>query len=94
MGPGPHFTGPSLGDLSPGQSCRIVALHGRGPIRQRLMDLGLVPHMTVSVVRRAPLGDPIQVQAGDAVVTLRRAEAARVEITCEAAAGPADSADG
>jgi len=69
-----------LNDIAPGGTCRIVALHGRGAVRQRLMDLGLVPNMSVSVMRRAPLGDPIQVRADDTFVTLRRAEAARIEI--------------
>ncbi|KAA5606529.1 ferrous iron transport protein A [Roseospira marina] len=79
-GPGPHFAGASLGDIAPGGDCQIVALHGRGAIRQRLMDLGLVPNMSVTVVRRAPLGDPIQVRADETFITLRRAEASRVEV--------------
>ncbi|MBB4286604.1 Fe2+ transport system protein FeoA [Roseospira goensis] len=44
------------------------------------MDLGLVPNATVEVVRRAPLADPIEVRVADTFVTLRRAEAARIEV--------------
>nr|WP_184435589.1 FeoA family protein [Roseospira goensis] len=76
----PAFEGRSLNDLAPGDRCRIFALHGRGAIRHRLMDLGLVPNATVEVVRRAPLADPIEVRVADTFVTLRRAEAARIEV--------------
>lgn len=79
-GAGPHFTGPSLNDLKPGNTARIRALHGRGPIRQRLLDLGLVPGATITVIRCAPLRDPIEVRVGDSFLTLRRAEAVRIEV--------------
>jgi len=74
------FEGPSLNDVPPGERCRIVALHGRGPIRHRLMDLGLVPNACLEVVRSAPLDDPVEVRLDDAFVTLRRAEAARIQV--------------
>ncbi len=44
------------------------------------MDLGLVPNAVVEVVRRAPLADPIEIRLEDAFITLRRTEAARVEV--------------
>lgn len=72
--------GQSLNEIRPGGVCRIHALHGRGAIRHRLMDLGLVPNAPLEVVRSAPLDDPIEVRVGDTFVTLRRAEAARVEV--------------
>jgi ferrous iron transport protein A len=76
----PAFEGRSLNDIPPGETIRIFALHGRGAIRHRLMDLGLVPNATVEVVRCAPLADPIEVRVSDTFVTLRRAEAARIEV--------------
>jgi len=79
-GDGPHFEGRSLNDIPPGQSCRIFALHGRGAIRQRLMDMGFVPNTTLTVMRSAPLNDPIEVKAGATLVSVRRAEAARIEV--------------
>jgi ferrous iron transport protein A len=45
-----------------------------------LLDLGLVPNAEVEIVRRAPLADPIEVRLGDSFLTLRRNEAARVEV--------------
>jgi len=44
------------------------------------MDLGLVPNACLEVVRSAPLDDPVEVRLDDAFVTLRRAEAARIQV--------------
>jgi len=74
------FDGHSLNDVPPGEHCRIVALHGHGPVRHRLMDLGLVPNARLEVVRSAPLDDPVEVRIDDAFITLRRAEAARIQV--------------
>lgn len=79
-GGAPAFEGRALSDLDPGERCRIFALHGRGAVRHRLLDLGLVPNAEVEIVRRAPLADPIEVRLGDSFLTLRRNEAARVEV--------------
>jgi Fe2+ transport system protein FeoA len=70
-----------LNDIGTGGHCRVVALHGRGPVRQRLMDLGLVPNARLQVVRSAPLDDPVEVRIEDTFLTLRRAEAAHVQVT-------------
>lgn len=75
---------PSLRDVAPGGRCRIVRLRARGPIRQRLMDLGLVPSALVTVVRRAPLNDPIEIRLGNDLISLRREEAAEIEVAFEA----------
>ncbi|SDD98649.1 FeoA family protein [Rhodospira trueperi] len=80
-GPEAAFEGPSLNDIGTGGLCRVVALHGRGPVRQRLMDLGLVPNARLQVVRSAPLDDPVEVRIEDTFLTLRRAEAAHVQVT-------------
>jgi|GEM_PF-309899 len=77
---GPGFEGTSLNDVCPGDRCQVRALHGRGAIRQRLMDMGLVPNALLTVVRCAPLNDPIAVQVGTTLVSLRRADAAFIEV--------------
>jgi len=76
----PAFEGRALVDIDPGERCRIFSLHGRGAIRHRLLDLGLVPNAVVEVIRRAPLADPIEIRLEDTFITLRKAEAARVEV--------------
>lgn len=63
-----------------GARCRIKRLHGQGAIRQRLLDLGIVPNVEIMVVRSAPLNDPIELRIGDAFVTVRRTEARHIEV--------------
>jgi ferrous iron transport protein A len=72
--------GCSLDAVAPGSTCRIRRLNGCGPIRQRLLDLGIRPDREVTVVRAAPLLDPIELKVGDSYIVLRRHEAAQVEI--------------
>ncbi len=69
-----------LRDAKPGTTCRIKRLNGEGAIRQRLLDMGFVPTTEVTVVRSAPLLDPIEIRIGNAFVTVRRAEAADIEV--------------
>ncbi|TCO71642.1 FeoA family protein [Rhodovulum euryhalinum] len=70
----------SLDALAPGTTCRIRRLMGCGPIRQRLLDLGIRPCREVTVIRSAPLLDPIELKVGDSYIVLRRQEAAQVEV--------------
>jgi ferrous iron transport protein A len=72
---------PSLDDLRPGQTCRVVTLHGGGAVRRRLLDMGIVPGAEVEVVRNAPLRDPIEIRVGNSFIVLRRGEAARIEVS-------------
>lgn len=62
---------------------RIRRHRSEGAVRQRLMDLGLMPNTVVTVVRSAPLDDPIEVQLEASSVTLRRQEAVTIEVEDE-----------
>ena len=66
-----------------GAVCSVHHLTARGAIRQRLLDMGLMPGSTVQLVRFAPLGDPIEVRvgAGSSFVAIRRHEAGQVMVT-------------
>lgn len=70
----------SLADLSTGASAVIASLDVSGPVGRRLGDLGFVPGTAVSVVRRAPLGDPTLYALRGTEIALRRAEAERVRV--------------
>lgn len=72
--------GDTLSEIAPGGRCSIRRLNGCGPTRQRLLDLGFQPGREVTVLRNAPLRDPIEVRVGDTFVALRRAEAAHVRV--------------
>ncbi len=65
----------SLLNLSPGQKGVICSHQSTGAVRQRLLDLGLIPEIEVEFIRTAPLGDPIEVKAGLTCIVLRCAEA-------------------
>ena len=70
----------SLDQLRPGQHGRITAVQGTDALVQRLMEMGLLEGEEVEVVGLAPLGDPIEIRLGDYRLSLRRVEAARVQV--------------
>ena len=71
----------TLDQLRPGMSARVVRLAARGAIGQRLSDMGFVEGTVVKLIRAAPLGDPLEVEIQDYLLSLRRAEAHLVEIS-------------
>ena len=70
----------TLADLEPGASARIAAVDGGSKLGRRLLDLGFVPGTEVRVVRRAPLGDPVEYELRGYRLCLRRSEALRIHI--------------
>ena len=71
----------TLDQLRPGMSARVVRLAARGAIGQRLSDMGFVEGTAVKLIRAAPLGDPLEVEIQDYLLSLRRAETHLVEIS-------------
>lgn len=67
-------------DLGVGQSARIVALEGRGPLVQRLYEMGLLEGEEILLVRRAPMGDPLELRVMGYALSLRQTEAARIRV--------------
>jgi DtxR family Mn-dependent transcriptional regulator len=67
-----------LGRLSAGKRGVVVRVGGEGPVRRRMMDMGLVPGTEVQVVRVAPLGDPIEFTVKGYSLSLREAEAREI----------------
>ena len=71
----------TLDKLKNGQSGTIGGLRLKQSSTVRLMEMGLFEGSRVTVLRRAPLGDPMEIQVGDYRLSLRRDEAALVDIT-------------
>lgn len=71
---------PSLDQLRPGERGRVVALAGGDALGQRLLEMGLFEGEEVEVIGFAPLGDPMEVRLRDYRLSLRRSEAARVQV--------------
>jgi ferrous iron transport protein A len=70
----------TLDRLTVGQRARIVALRGDLVLVQRLMEMGMLEGDEVELLAVAPLGDPIELRLGDSRLSVRRADAARVEV--------------
>ncbi len=70
----------TLDKLKVGGSAVITAVGGEGPLRLRLLDMGLIPHTRVSVMKIAPMGDPIEIMVRGYVLTIRLEDAAKIEI--------------
>jgi Fe2+ transport system protein FeoA len=75
-----------LSELEVGSAGRLCRHVGAPPAPARLADLGFVPDTSVRVLRRAPLGDPIEVEIRGYRVCLRRADLARLCVVPEPAA--------
>ena len=69
-----------LSDLEPGSDARIESVDASTPIGRRLLDLGFVPGTAVRVLRRAPLGDPVEYELRGYRLCLRRTEARRIRV--------------
>jgi ferrous iron transport protein A len=70
----------TLAQLSPGDRGKVVKVGGDAEASRRLMEMGLMRGTAVEVVRRAPLGDPLEVKVRGFMLTLRRAEAEHIEV--------------
>jgi len=69
-----------LSEIKTGQSVQVVGIAGQASFRRRLLELGLVPGTRVQVVRRAPLGDPIELSVKGLHLSLRRSEASHIHV--------------
>lgn len=70
----------TLADLLPGESATVKKIMGKGPIRRRLMDMGLVRGVIVQALKIAPLGDPVEYKVLGYHLALRKTEAHLIEI--------------
>ena len=69
-----------LSEFTVGESGKIVAVTGEGRIRRRLFDMGVTPGAELTMRKKAPLGDPIEVTIRGYELTLRKSEAEFVEV--------------
>ena len=83
----------TLRDLAIGESGVVTAVKGSGVLRQHLLDMGLIPGTSVTVVKFAPMGDPIEIQIYGYELTLRLAEAEHIMVAPDDAAKPEEVPD-
>ena len=69
-----------LNELKPGQSAVIKAVGGEGALRQHFLDMGVIPGTEVTVIKLAPMGDPMELRIHGYELTLRLTEAEKIDI--------------
>ena len=63
-----------------GQTVKVIKLHGEGPVRRRIMDMGITKGVEIYIRKVAPLGDPIEITVRGYELSLRKADAEMVEV--------------
>jgi len=71
----------TLRELPAGCDARVTAVTGTGRVTRRLMEMGVVPGVSVQVVKTAPFGDPMEVRLRGYSLAMRKNEAESVEVT-------------
>ena len=70
----------TLKELEIGKSAYVTHVGGEGALRQHLLDMGIIPGVEVTMVKYAPMGDPVEIKIHGYELTLRLADADRIEI--------------
>lgn len=70
----------TLKDVKVGETVKVIRVQGSGPVRRRIMDMGITKGVEIYVRKVAPLGDPMELSLRGYELTLRKADAVMVEI--------------
>lgn len=71
----------TLRTVKPGQTVSVIKISGEGPVRRRIMDMGITRGTEITVRKVAPLGDPIEVNVRGYELSLRRGDAEMIEVS-------------
>jgi ferrous iron transport protein A len=66
--------------MKPGETSTIIKVHGEGAIKKRILDMGLTKGATVVFIKKAPLGDPLEIKVRSYGLSLRIKEASVIEV--------------
>ena len=70
----------TLKEVTIGSSAKVLKLHGEGAVKRRIMDMGITQGVEVYVRKVAPLGDPIEVTVRGYELSIRKDDAAMIEV--------------
>lgn len=70
----------TLHEVPIGSTCKVKKLHGEGAVKRRIMDMGITKGVEIKVQKVAPLGDPMEVTVRGYQLSIRKADAAMVEV--------------
>ena len=63
-----------------GSSCKVIKLHGEGPVKRRIMDMGITKGVDIYVRKVAPLGDPMELNVRGYDLSVRKGDAQLIEV--------------
>ncbi len=70
----------TLKDVSVGGTCKVIRLNGEGPVKRRIMDMGITKGTEIMVRKVAPLGDPMELNVRGYELSVRKADAELIEV--------------
>ena len=70
----------TLKEIKSGNTVRVIKLYGEGPVKRRIMDMGITKGVDIYVRKVAPLGDPVEVTVRGYELSLRKADAEMIEV--------------
>lgn len=70
----------TLKDVNIGETAIVARLHGEGPVRRRIMDMGITKGVEIFVRKVAPLGDPMELNVRGYELSIRRGDAEMIEV--------------
>ena len=70
----------TLRDVRVGETCKVKKLYGEGPVKRRIMDMGITKGVEIYVRKVAPLGDPMELNIRGYELSIRKGDAAMIEV--------------
>ena len=70
----------TLRDVAVGNTAKVIKIHGEGPVKRRIMDMGITKGVEIYVRKVAPLGDPMEINLRGYELSLRKADAEMIEV--------------
>ena len=70
----------TLREVKIGETAKVVKLHGEGPVKRRIMDMGITKGTSIYVRKVAPLGDPVEITVRGYELSIRKGDAECIEV--------------
>ena len=70
----------TLRQVKPGESARVLRVHGEGAVRRRIMEMGITKGVDITVRKVAPLGDPMELNVRGYALSIRKHDASFIEV--------------
>ncbi|MDR1753460.1 MAG: ferrous iron transport protein A [Eubacterium sp.] len=70
----------TLKDIKPGGIAKVIKIGGEGPVKRRIMEMGITKGVEIYVRKVAPLGDPMEINVRSYELSLRKADAGLIEV--------------